>query len=156
PGLVRARDRLWEARLRNNRAILHIERNDLGAASRDLIRARQLFQDMGMPYALAQIEHNLGFLAARSGAAGSALDCSARAEAGYRPGGVPTTGISINRAELLLALRLPDEAVAAARGAVAASESARRGSNLAEARLVLAEAALLAGDAAVADEAAGE
>jgi tetratricopeptide (TPR) repeat protein len=156
PGLVRARDRLWEARLRNNRAILYIERNDIGAASRDLMRARQLFQDLDMPYALAQIEHNLGFLAARSGAAVSALDWYARAEAGYRAAGVPTTGISINRAELLLALRLPDEAVAAARGAVAASESARRGSNLAEARLVLAEAALLAGDAAVADEAATE
>ncbi|MEN3361895.1 MAG: hypothetical protein V7637_5877 [Mycobacteriales bacterium] len=156
PGLVRARDRLWEGRLRNNRAILHTERNDLAAASKDLLRARQLFRELDMPLALAQIEHNLGFLAARSGAAVSALDWYARAEAGYRAAGVPTTGISINRAELLLALRLPDDAVAAARGAVAASESARRGSYLAEARLALAEAALLAGDAAVADESATE
>lgn len=156
PGLVRAGDRLWEARLRNNRAVLYAERNDLTAAAKDLMRARQLFRELGMRYALAQIEHNLGFLAARSGAAVAALDWYARAEAGYREAGVPTTIISINRAELLLALRLPDDAVAAARHAVAASESARRDSNLAEARLVLAEAALLAGDAAVADEAAGE
>jgi CHAT domain-containing protein len=156
PGLVRAGDRLWEARLRNNRAILYTERNDLNAAAKDLMRARQLFRELDMRYALAQIEHNLGFLAARSGAAVAALDWYARAEAGYRAADVPTTILSINRAELLLALRLPDDAVAAARRAVQGSETARRGSNLAEARLVLAEAALLAGDAAVADEAAGE
>jgi tetratricopeptide (TPR) repeat protein len=146
PGLVRAHDRLWEARLRNNRAILYAERGELVAASKDLMRARQLFRELDMPWALAQIEHNLGFTAARAGAAVTALDWYARAEAGFRAAGVPTTAIAYSRAELLLALRLPEDAVIAARHAIAASESARRGSQLAEARLVLAEAALLAGD----------
>jgi tetratricopeptide (TPR) repeat protein len=154
PGLVRAHDHLWEARLRNNRAVLYIERGELAAAAKDLLRARQLFRELEMPWALAQIEHNLGFMASRAGAAVTALDWYARAEAGYRAAGVPTTTIAFNRAELLLALRLPEDAVIAARHAIAASESARRGSQLAEARLVLAEAALLAGDLGAAVDAA--
>ena len=156
PGLVRAGDRLWEARLRNNRSILYAERNDLAAASKDLLRARELFRELGIAYALAQIEHNLGFLAARGGDAVAALEWYSRAEDGFRSAGVPTTIISINRAELLLALRLPDDALAAARRAVQGSATARRGTNLAEARLILAEAALLAGEHEAAGEAAGE
>jgi len=149
-GLVRSKDRLWEAIARNNRGVLHAAENRLAAATRDLERAAELFGGLDMSLARAHIEHNLGFLAARGGDAVGALERYRRAEAMHRAAGVPPTLILITRAELLLGLRLADEAVQVARQAVELCAAARRAVDLAQARLVLAEAALVAGDGTLA------
>ncbi|HEX6755343.1 MAG TPA: CHAT domain-containing tetratricopeptide repeat protein [Mycobacteriales bacterium] len=149
-GLVRSRDQLWEALARNNRGVLYAEQNRLTAATRDLERSAALFGELDMGLARAHTEHNLGYLAARAGDAVGALDRYQRAEDVHRAIGVPPTLVLITRAELLLGLRLADEAVQVAQQAVDLCLTARRGADLAQARLVLAEAALQAGDAPLA------
>lgn len=155
-GLVRSRDLLWEALARNNRGVLHAEQNRLSAATRDLERSATLFGELDMGLARAHTEHNLGYLAARAGDAVGALDRYQRAEDVHRAIGVPPTLVLITRAELLLGLRLADEAVRVAQQAVDLCVAARRGADLAQARLVLAEAALQAGDGRRALDAAEE
>jgi CHAT domain len=154
--LVRGRDRLWEALARNNRGILYAERNQIQPATRDLVRAGELFRELGMALAVAHIEHNLGFLAARAGDTVAALDWFRRSEEGHLAAGVPPTLVLISRAEVLLGVRLADEAVSVARRAVGQSQAARRSADLAQARLVLAEASLVAGDADEARRSADE
>lgn len=155
-GLVRSRDLLWEALARNNRGVLYAEQNRLPAATRDLERSATLFGELDMGLAQAHTEHNLGYLAARAGDAVGALDRYRRAEDVHRQIGVPPTLVLITRAELLLGLRLADEAVDVARRAVELCRAARRGSDLAQARLMLAEAALQTGDAGLALRSADE
>ncbi len=146
PGLVRAKDRLWEAMARNNRGVLHAEENRLTAATRDLERAAALFGELDMVLAQAHIEHNLGFLAARGGDAVAALERYRRAEQMHRAAGVPPTLVMITRAELLLGLGMAAEAVDVARRAAELATTGRRAVDLAQARLVLAEAALADAD----------
>jgi tetratricopeptide (TPR) repeat protein len=145
-GLVRLRDRFWEGLARNNRGVLYASLNQLGPAARDLERAGELFRELGMGLAAAHIEHNLGFLAAREGDALAALARYQRAEEAHHSAGVPPTLVLITRAELLLSLRMVDEAADVARRAVELCRAARRATDLAHARLVLAESVLLAGE----------
>ncbi len=156
PGLVKQRDRLWEARLRNNRAVLHAELNEIALARADLLRAGELFSALSMDLAVAQVQHNLGFVAARAGDAVGALQWYHQAEDGFQAVGVPPTVIVLDRAELLISLRLGEDALAAASQAVALCASAGLGASLAEAKVLQAEAAHLVGDAAQASAAAAE
>ena len=82
----RAGDRLWEARALNNRGLIHAERGSLPAAEADLIAAAELYSTLELDIALADVEHDLGWVAARRGDVPAALDWST----GRRTGGGAT------------------------------------------------------------------
>ncbi len=139
-------DRLWQARALTNRGVLQAYRGALGQARADLNRAEGLYSELGLTAAVAQVQHNLGFVAAQGGHIVAALDWYDRADEHFqRSGGRPAVAL-IDRAELLLAARLLPEAMRAARDAVEAAVGARLGSLVPHARLLLAQAALAAGD----------
>jgi CHAT domain-containing protein/Tfp pilus assembly protein PilF len=152
----RVGDRLWEGKLRQNRGWLHAYRGDWRSSTIDLERAEQLAAELGNESAAAQAVHSRGFLAALRGDIPTALACFDRAEERYREAGYYLGQLLLDRAEVLLAVGLREEARQAAAAAV--TETQRQGveADLAEARLMLARAALLQGDLAVALSSAEE
>lgn len=135
-----------QARLLNNRGLLHAYRGSLGAAERDLVRAEALHVEVGQELAAAETRHNLGFVAGRRGDVPAALRWFDDADEHFREHGVPRGIYLLDRCEVLLSVRLVDEARAAAERAVTELERGRMSADLAEARLLSAEAAVLAGD----------
>jgi tetratricopeptide (TPR) repeat protein len=143
-------DTLWEARLLNNRGLLHGYRGALAAADADLAEAERLHLSLGQDLALAEVRHNRGFVAARRGDVPAALAWFDLALDFFRANDVPHAIALADRCQLLLSVRLVAEGRSAAEQAV--EELTRKGmaADLAEARLMLSEAALLDGDAEVA------
>jgi tetratricopeptide (TPR) repeat protein len=146
-------DRLWQARTLTNRGVLHAYRGAFRLSVADLRAAEHLYGQLGLPAAVAQVRHNLGFSYAQAGDVPAALSWYDRADLHFRRTGSPAVAL-IDRAELLLEARLLPEARAAVDAAVAACQGGRLGSLLAQARLLLARVALAAGDAQAARSAA--
>jgi len=142
----RAGDRLWEARALNNRGLIQADRGSLRAAEADLLAAARLYSTLELDVALADVEHNLGWVAARGGEVPAALVWYDRSQERRRANGVPLANGLSDRCELLLSIRLVVEARAAAEQAVEELAAGRMVSETAEARLMLADAALLDGD----------
>lgn len=145
PALLRHRDRLWEARLRNNRAILYAYRGHLRRAKTDIARSEQLFAALELARATAGARWNLGVIEGKRGdipAALTALDSAAEA---YRKAGVPLAPLLLDRGEVLLSAGLADEALATVTAAVAELSRGGQAADLAEAHLLLARAQLSAG-----------
>ena len=142
----RAGDRLWEARLRNNRGILFAYQGKTGAAARDLTKAAELYEALGLPILAGEARWNLGFAASLRGdlvealavfeAAGTQLD---------RAGALP--GVTfLDRCQALLSAGLvadAREAITIGLERLAVSDAA---SDVAEAKLLLSETLLLSGD----------
>ncbi|MDI1463774.1 CHAT domain-containing tetratricopeptide repeat protein [Catellatospora sp. KI3] len=141
-------DRLWQARALTNRGVLQAYRGMLAQARVDLERAEDLYRGLSLTAAVAQVQHNLGFVAAQGGDIVTALTWYDRADEQFRRSGRRPAEALIDRTELLLAARLLPEAHQAARDAVELAGSTRLGSLLPQARLLLAQAALAAGDTA--------
>jgi tetratricopeptide (TPR) repeat protein len=150
PSLRRHRDRLWEGRLRNNRAVLYAYRGSFRLAQADIARAEQLFEELELPRALAGARWNHGFVGARRGdipAALASLDAAAEA---YRRAGMPVGLLLVDQCDVLLAAGLVAEARQVASTAVAELCANRQSADLAEARLMLARAELADGAPAAA------
>ncbi len=150
PSLRRHRDRLWEGRLRNNRAVLYAYRGSFRLAKADIARAEQLFEELELPRALAGARWNHGFVGARRGdipAALASLDAAAEA---YRRAGMPVGLLLVDQCDVLLAAGLVAEARQVAVTAVAELSANRQSADLAEARLMLARAELADGAPAAA------
>lgn len=156
PVLNRAGDLLWEARLRNNRGLLHAYAGRLRAAEVDLRRAATLYEQLEQPLAAAEATWNLGFAAARGGDLPAALARYDATEAAYRKTGLPAPELLHDRAELLLSAALPGEAVQAAGTAAAIMTELGTATNLAEVQLLQAKAALALGDHELAGRQAGQ
>jgi tetratricopeptide (TPR) repeat protein len=150
PILRRTGDRLHEAKVLNNRAMVLTYRGALTAADGDLRRAGQLYGALGMRRLEADTRQNLGFVAAFRGDLPAALAWFDRADAWFRANGIVDAVGLRDRCEALLPAGLVVEARRAAEEAVAQLEAEGRGSFLAEARLLLSEAALRDGDPATA------
>jgi tetratricopeptide (TPR) repeat protein len=146
PVLRRWGDRMWEARARNNRGLIHLHRCEWAPAAADLEAARRLFAVEGCDVVVAELDHNLGLLAARRGDVPEALARYDAAEARLRELGLPGGIGLLARAETLLAVRLVSDARAAAERAVTMLEAAGLATEAAQARLLVAQAALLDGD----------
>jgi len=146
PILRRAGDALYEAKVLNNRAMLHCSRGAFAAADTDLRRAGQLYVELGMGRFEADVRQNLGFVAAFRGDLPAALAWFDRADAWFRANGIVDAVGLRDRCEALLPAGLVVEARRAAEEAVGHLEAEGRGSFLAEARLLLSEAALRDGD----------
>ena len=139
-------DRLWEARALNNRGLVQAYRGALTAAEEDLAAAARLYSELELDLALAEVEHNLGWVAARRGDVPTALDYYDRSQERRRDQGMPLAYGMSDRCELLLNVRLVAEARAAAELAVSELSRGSMALELSEARLTLAETALVGGD----------
>jgi tetratricopeptide (TPR) repeat protein len=145
PGLRRARDTVWLQRTLANRGVLHTQRQEFAAAADDLHEAEELCRDGRLELSLGYVHQNLGYVHACRGDAPTALAYFDRAEARFRRLGSPLGELLVDRAELLLSVRLIAEARQAAEEAIEALERDGQGLTLPEARLVLSRAALLDG-----------
>ena len=147
-------DRLWLARCHNNRGHLLLSRWELTAAEADFERAERLFHALGQELGVADVQWNLGIVAARKGDVPGALARFDRTDDYYRRNNIDRAFLLVDRCEVLLSARLVDEALAAAEQAVEELGRSTRDLGLPEARLSLAHAALLRGDGDAAAESA--
>jgi len=154
PPIRRSGDRLAEARLYNNRALLYVDRGELTAAEADASRAAALFTGLGQDVLAATAEHNLGYVASRRGDAPEALRRFDNAEAVYRAHRVVPREVLLSRAELLLSVGLTGEARETTERAIDSYAAAGLRSLLAEALLMFSQAALAGGDTGASREAA--
>jgi hypothetical protein len=130
-----------------NRGALHFGSGRIGLAREDLRRCRQLAEDRGAALVVAKAVHNLGVCELLAGDIPAALAAYAEAERGYReagPGWLPL--ISRERASVLLAAGLAQEAAGELATAVVEFRRHRLSHELAEAELAMANSALMAGD----------
>lgn len=146
PVLRRCGDRLREARLLNNRGLLHLMSGSLAQAETDLVRARDILLTLGQTAYAAGVAHNLGFLASRRGDVPAALARYDEAQAELSRAGLPSGLAVLPLCELLLSVRLVAEARQYADECVRELELGGMLTDLAEARLMQAEVALAGGD----------
>lgn len=139
-------DDLIEATIRNNRSILLARQGDWRGAEDDLRRAEEVFTATGHSGRTAMVYQNRGLAATVRGDVPAALTAYDEAAQRYRAAGMDHGLLPIERAEVLLSVRLVAEARQATAAAVA--EYARRGNavDLVQARLLLAKIALVEGD----------
>lgn len=152
--LRRYGDRLWEAKVRNNRSILHAHLGHLGRAKTDIVLARQIYVDLDLPQAQTDTQYNLGYIEGWRGdipAALTALDTVAEA---YRKADLPVAALLLGQAEVLLTAGLATEASQVSQDAVAELSRRGAGTDLAEAQLMLARAQLAVGESAQASRTA--
>jgi CHAT domain len=143
--LRRFHDVQWEVRALNNRSILHIARRSFAAAEADLITALELCAEHGLELPRAYAQQNLGCLKAAKGEVPTALAHFDRAEEHYRQLGMEVGSLLVDRARLLLSVRLVFEARGTAEAAVRAYEKQKR-MHLPEALLLLSTVALVEND----------
>jgi hypothetical protein len=155
PSLRRHGDRLWEGRLRNNRAVLYAYQGSFRLAEADIARAEQLFEELDLPRALAGARWNHGFVESRRGDIPAALAALDSAGEAYRRASMPVGLLLVDQCDVLLAAGLVGEARQVARAAVAELSKHRHSADLAEARLMLARAELADGAPAAARRTAG-
>lgn len=146
PVLRRAGDAEWENRALSNRSLLLLSRRQFSAAEADLVRARALCAEHGLVVPAAYVEQNLGCLYAARGDVPRALTHFDAAAELYAANGIRYGPLLVDRAKVLLAVRLVTEAQATAEAAVAVFAEQKRRVHLPEARLLVSTAALLAGN----------
>jgi tetratricopeptide (TPR) repeat protein len=148
PGIQDAGDKVAEVRLRVNRSVLSIYRSAIGEAIADLETATQLATEMGNTFQMGACAHNLGFARGRAGDVPGALEAYAAAADAYASAGVEAglaAVLEADRADLLLAAGLTEEAFAGAtRGAELLTDTGNA-ADLAEVQLLAARAALADG-----------
>ncbi|MFP5346144.1 MAG: CHAT domain-containing protein [Actinomycetes bacterium] len=154
PVLRRAGDAQWATRALSNRGLLHIARREFGAAETDLLAARQLCSEHELVLPVAIVEHNLAWMESQRGEVPAALRHLSAAESMFQELGMPSGSLLTDRAELLLSVRLLDEARQTAQAAVDADARDGRVNHLPEAQLLLSTILLVHGDAGSALDAA--
>ncbi|WP_203749268.1 CHAT domain-containing protein [Cellulomonas chitinilytica] len=142
----RAGDAQWATRALSNRGLLLVSRRELVAARRDLTEAAALCEAHGLAVAGALVEHNLAWVDAQAGDVPSALDHLDRTTVLFEALGLPLGSVLTDHAELLLSVRLVDEARELAEAAVAANTRDGRERHLPESRLLLSTVALVQSD----------
>jgi tetratricopeptide (TPR) repeat protein len=146
PVLRRAGDAEWAARGLSNRSLIHSGRRAFAAAEADLLDARRLCIEHDLELPAAYAEQNLGCVKAQRGDVPASLRHFDVAEAGYRRFGLVEPSLFVDRAEVLLSVRLLEEARATAEAAVAAYERQKREVHTPQAQLLLSTVALVQGD----------
>jgi tetratricopeptide (TPR) repeat protein len=133
------------ARVRLNRAVLHLAAVHLGPARDDLRACLALAEACGFPRLRAKARHNLGYLDFLTGDLPAALRAYSTVAVDYAelaPGMLPV--LSLDRARALLAAGLFADADRELQHVVRQLAGQRLSQDLAEAHLARAEAALLA------------
>ena len=137
--LRRAGDTLWLARALNARAVVHLDRGAAKRADADLVIAGHLFAEVDQELESTYTVLNRATVAFRSGDLPTALCFLDQAATRFRPLGVPTPALSIDRCAVLLAAGLASDAFAEADAAVRDIERIR-GRSTKRAELLLAAA----------------
>src|SRR4051812_2813067 len=146
PVLRQAGEIEWAVRALSNRSLIHAGRRAFGAAEADLLDARRLCLDHDFDLLAAFAEQNLGCVKAKRGDVPVALGHFDAAQERYRRCGVVQASLLVDRAEVLLSVRLLDEARETVEAAVAAYQQQKRDVHLPEAQLLLSTVALVQGD----------
>lgn len=144
--LVAAGDSTWAARAYTNRGIVAAYIGDHRQAAADFEASRTALPDDSPRAAQALAGWNLGWLAMLRGDLVTALRRLVTATEHYRDDGLYVGRILMNRAEVLLELRLLDEAAEAVGEALAAISDAGERADEAEAKLVAGRIAAARGD----------
>jgi CHAT domain-containing protein/tetratricopeptide (TPR) repeat protein len=118
-GARREGDVLWEARILNNRCLVHIAVGALSRADADAEAASRLFEEIGQALESVQAFHNGAIVASRRGDLPAALRLLDTAERRYRALGVFEPELIIDRGQALLAAGLATEALESAENALA-------------------------------------
>ena len=149
-------DTVWQGHCLSNRAIIRAQRGDTTAAEADLVEARRLYEERSHFSAVAEMTHNIGWVAGVAGDIPKALASFDEAEEGFRRLGYPLGEPLRDRSRVLASAQLTAEARAAARRAVDLLGIGGMAVARAEALLELSVASLLDGDPAAALSAATE
>ena len=156
PTLRRAGDAEWAARGLSNRSLIHVRRRAFGAAEADLLEARGLCIEHGLELPAGYAEQNLGFVDAQRGDVPASLQHFDEAASRYRQFGLVEASLLLDRAGVLLSVRLVEEARAAAEQAVEAYLEQGRDVHVPAAQLMLSTVALLQGDTVTATSSASD
>jgi CHAT domain-containing protein len=143
--LRQAGDHVWLQRVLYNRAVLFGYWQEFDAAEADLLEAEQLCLRHGLDLSLAFVHENLGWIRGLRGDVPAALHFLDLADRRLREHHMPVGQLLIDRCQLLLSVRLTDEAGQAAEQAVAEFSGVHRQLAVPEARLLLAQAAVMGG-----------
>src|SRR3954451_7466242 len=154
PVLRQAGEVEWAARALSNRSLIHTGRRAFAAAEADLVAARRLCVDHDLDLLAAFAEQNLGWLKACRGDVPASLRHYQAADERYRRHGLVEPSLLVDRAEVLLSVRLLTEARATAEAAVDAYRLHQRNVHLPEAQLLLSTVALVQGDTDMAADSA--
>src|SRR4051794_27694560 len=146
PVLRQAGEIEWAVRALSNRSLIHAGRRAFGAAEADLLDARRLCLDHDFDLLAAFAEQNLGCVKAKRGDVPVALQHFDAAQERYRRNGVVQASLLVDRAEVLLSVRLLDEARETVEAAVVAYQQQKRDVHQPEAHLLLSTVALVQGD----------
>jgi tetratricopeptide (TPR) repeat protein len=146
PALQRSSDAVWEARLRNNRALLAAYEGDTATAMSDLRRAREIYLETGHPLDAVQSLWNLGWVLGMDGDVPAALSLFDEAEEELREVDAPERWV--DRAEVYLRAGLTADATTSAATAVRVLDGRGWGALEAEARMLLAQCHVTASDGA--------
>ena len=146
PVFRRHQDRLWEARLLNNRGRLHTDQGNLTQATADLTACRTLLLAAGMTALAADAEWNLAVVATFRGDVPLALARFDAVRAEHVARGTPNPQLQVDRGETLLSVGLNAEARIEAEEAVAALIDSGQHADLPHAELLLAQAMAATGE----------
>ena len=146
PVLRRAEDAEWAVRALSNRSLIHARRRSFGVAEADQRDAHQLCLQYGLELPAAYADQALGRVKAQRGDVPAALRHFAAAEERYRRFGLLEASILVDKAQVLLSVRLLDEARSTAEAAIEAYRNQKRDFHLPEAQLLLSTVALVQGD----------
>jgi CHAT domain-containing protein len=145
PVLRRAGDKLWTARALNVRGMVYVTIGQPGRADADFRAAGQFFASTSQVLDAIYTVHNRALTAFSLGDLPAALSYLDEAAARYRPLGVPTPALSIDRCIVLLAAGLAGDSLTEADAAVRTMERSRgRYTKKAELLLISAQCALAA------------
>jgi tetratricopeptide (TPR) repeat protein len=143
--LQRAHDILWTARALSGRGLVDMALGFPARADQDFVAAGRLFADCGQELEAVHTVMNRGVAAFRSGDLPTALALLDEAASRYRQLGVPTTDVSFDRCDVLLAGGLAGDALAEADSAIDEIERSHgRSTKRAELLLTAASSALAA------------
>lgn len=113
-----ARDRVWEARVLNERAVGQLALGLPRRSAADLLRAEELFVVTGQELESVEVRMNRGLLALRLGDLPEALTRFDDADEGFERLGTVEHGLSVHRCAALLAAGLPVDALRQAEEAI--------------------------------------
>lgn len=119
-GIRAAGDPVWEARVLNTRADIHLAQGSLARAEHDVRRAQDLFRGAGQELEVLLTVHNRGVIAYCRGDLPSALTLYDEAARGYADLSVSSPDLAFDRCTAFLAAGLTAEAVEVVAAAVAA------------------------------------
>lgn len=145
PKLETLGDTRWLALLHSTRGLVHTYRRAFNDAEQDLSEARGLFADLGRRSSVAEMDHNLGFVAVQRGDVARGIGLLVEAEASYEAAGLPVDDIGSDKANAYMLAGMPGPAFETASATARRLAETSRETERTEALYFAARAALADG-----------